>query len=82
MNDTEQLLFPDELADAMRRSRVYVYAMKAAGFPMPGGTATLTEARAWLAEHPEFRSTGYSRRAQAVVANNRNQKKKKVKYAK
>lgn len=53
---SEELLYPEELAAALRRSRTYVFAMKRAGFPMPGGSATLTEAREWLLEHPGFRS--------------------------
>lgn len=53
---SEELLFPEELAAALRRSRTYVFAMKRAGFEMPGGSATLTEAREWLRENPGFRS--------------------------
>lgn len=49
----------DELAEELDKGRSYVYAMKAAGFVMPGGTATLEEARAWLRDNPNFSSTGY-----------------------
>lgn len=59
MANSPQLLYPDELAAALRRSRGYVFAMKSAGFTMPGGTATLADARTWLAAHPEFRTTAY-----------------------
>lgn len=54
---TTQLLTTKELAAALKRSRGYVQAMKARGFPMPGGTATVEEARAWLARHPQPRGT-------------------------
>lgn len=56
---SDQLYYADEIADQLRRSRVYVYAMKAAGFQMPGGTATLAEARDWLRAHPDFSTTNY-----------------------
>jgi hypothetical protein len=52
-----ELLTTKELAFALKRSRSYVQAMKARGFPMPGGTATVAEARAWLASHPQPRGT-------------------------
>lgn len=51
-----QLLKIKELAAALRRPRSYVHAMKRRGFVMPGGTATLSEARAWLARNPAPRS--------------------------
>jgi hypothetical protein len=50
------LLTVKELAAALGRSRTYVEAMKKQGFPMPGRTATLAEARAWLATHPPPRA--------------------------
>ena len=50
------LLFLPELAQALRRSEWYVYQMKRAGFKMPGGTATLAEARQWLLEN-DFKTT-------------------------
>jgi len=48
----EKLLPPGELADALRKSVKYVYAMKARGFLMPGGVASVAEARAWLVRNP------------------------------
>lgn len=57
--DIEPLLYPDELAAALRRGRCYVFAMKKAGFIMPGGTATLSEARDWLRQRPQFKTTAY-----------------------
>ena len=42
MND---LLTIKELAAALKRSRFYVHAMKRRGFQMPGGVATVAEAR-------------------------------------
>jgi hypothetical protein len=41
-------------ADGRPHSRGYVHAMKLAGFPMPARTATVEEARAWLAARPAF----------------------------
>ena len=55
----EKLYYPDELAAELGRSRVYIYAMKKAGFVMPGGSATLEEAREWLRRNPHFRTTQY-----------------------
>lgn len=45
-----------ELAGHLKRHRNFVGAMVAQGFPMPGGRATLEEARAWLISHPKPRS--------------------------
>lgn len=59
----EHLLYADELADALRRSRGYIYAMKKAGFEMPGGTATVGEARAWLRAHPGFTTSAYFKKS-------------------
>lgn len=42
------LLTCKELATSLRHHVSYVYAMRARGFKMPGGTATLEEAREWL----------------------------------
>lgn len=58
----EKLLFADDLAREMNRSRSYIYAMKAQGFQMPGGQATLSDARDWLTAHPEFSTTKYVRK--------------------
>ena len=44
------------LAQALRRHRNYVTHMKRLGFTMPGGVATVAEARAWLAKNPSPRS--------------------------
>ena len=47
-----ELLTSKELAAALKRSIDYVYAMRKAGFPMPGKRATLTDALAWLSDNP------------------------------
>ena len=52
-----KLLYPKELAAVLRKSHIYVYAMKAASFPMPGGTATLEEACTWLYVNALFSCT-------------------------
>lgn len=59
----ERLLYPEELADELRRNRTYVFAMKKAGFVMPGGTATVSEARTWLRAHPHFKTTDYFKKS-------------------
>lgn len=51
----ERLFGAKELADVLRRDVSYVYAMRRRGFIMPGGTATLTEAREWLVLNPHPR---------------------------
>jgi hypothetical protein len=56
-----ELLKPKELAAVLRRNVKFVYAMKARGFAMPGGTATVEEARVWLLENPNPRSRKSSR---------------------
>lgn len=48
-----ELLTTKELAAALKKSRSYIQAMKRRGFVMPGGTATVEEARKWLRRHPE-----------------------------
>jgi hypothetical protein len=50
-----RLLAPKELAAALGRHRSFVFAMKKAGFPMPGNRATLAEAQSWLARNPRPR---------------------------
>ncbi len=50
------LLGAKQLAGALGRHRNYIDAMKRAGFIMPGGLATLAEARRWLARNPPPRS--------------------------
>jgi hypothetical protein len=49
---TEPRLTVKELADGLRRSIRYVFYMKARGFRMVGGMATLSEALAWIAKNP------------------------------
>lgn len=44
-----------KLAVALGWSRCYVQAMKRAGFAMPGGRATIAEARDWHRQNPGFR---------------------------
>lgn len=51
-----RLLSVKELAAELRRHDSYVYKMRAQGFRMPGGTATVAEARAWLEQHPHPRA--------------------------
>jgi hypothetical protein len=46
------LLTSKELASALKRSLDYVYAMRKAGFPMPGKRATLAAALVWLTDNP------------------------------
>lgn len=47
-----ELLTSKELAAQLKRSIDYVYAMRKAGFPMPGKRATLADALAWLSDNP------------------------------
>ena len=56
MTHTKDLMTTKELAQALKKSRSYVQAMKRRGFQMPGGVATVDEAREWLRSHPEPRS--------------------------
>jgi len=44
-----------ELAGLLKRATSYVYAMRAQGFRMPGGRATLAQALQWLEENPNPR---------------------------
>lgn len=39
----------------LKRAPSYVYAMRARGFPMPGGRATLRQAIEWLKINPQPR---------------------------
>jgi hypothetical protein len=50
-----ELLTAKELGEALKKNARYVYAMKACGFQMPGGVATIAEARAWLIRNPSPR---------------------------
>lgn len=58
-----RLLTSKELADALRRSLSYVYKMRSLGFPMPGGVATIAEARAWLTDNPNPRKRVASKKS-------------------
>ena len=52
------------LAAKLGRSPGYVAAMKSGGYPFTHGTRTLlSHALNWLAQHPDFRVTGYRRNA-------------------
>lgn len=55
---TAELQTTKELAGALKRAPGFVYAMRKAGFEMPGGMATLEEARDWLRLHPRFTTWG------------------------
>lgn len=63
------------LAGVLKRSREYLVDMKACGFVMPGGRATLRMAFDWLAKHPEFsrseaKRVRFARRSQTVATDN------------
>lgn len=47
-----QLYTSKQLAEKLQRHINFVYGMRRSGFRMPGGTATLAEARAFLRGHP------------------------------
>lgn len=49
------LLTVKELAFELRKNASYVYAMRARGFKMPAGLATLNQALKWLDKHPSPR---------------------------
>lgn len=66
MNDTIQqydpnllttgpLLTVKELAWELKHHPSYVYAMRQAGFQMPGNRTTLAAAMDWLAKNPDWR---------------------------
>jgi len=48
----EKLLTRKELASELKKTRCYVSMMCRMGFQMPGGTATLKEARDFLIRNP------------------------------
>ncbi len=50
-----KLLTCKELAFELNRNVSYVYAMRSAGFKMPAGRATISDAVTWLSHNPEFR---------------------------
>ena len=58
-----QLLSGKELAAALGRAPNYVTAMKNMGFEMPGGRATIAEARAFLVRNPAPRSRKFFKNA-------------------
>lgn len=65
----EPLVTIKELAERLKGngvavSRVYIYAMIAAGYQMTHGKlTTVSSARQWLKDHPEFTTTDYVRAA-------------------
>jgi hypothetical protein len=58
---TGEYLNVKELAFVLKKHPSYIYAMRARGFPMPGGVATVRDARAWLAQNPAPKSRGVKR---------------------
>jgi hypothetical protein len=52
----KEYLTRKELAAAMGRSVWYVDQMCRGGFVMPGGLASVCEAREWLRNNPKFNS--------------------------
>lgn len=54
----DDLLSVKELAGRLRRCANYVWAMRRRGFPMPGGRATVGEARRWLRRNPKPMAAG------------------------
>jgi hypothetical protein len=56
MTTDYELLSIKELAGELGKNRTYIHAMKRHGFQMPGGRATVPEARAWLVRNPPPRS--------------------------
>jgi hypothetical protein len=50
-----ELLTTKEIAAMLKRAPSYVYAMRAQGFMMPGGRATLHQAIEWLRTNPKPR---------------------------
>jgi hypothetical protein len=56
------------LAARLGRSPGYVTAMKSGGYKFTHGTRTLlSDALRWLAQHPQFRVTGYRYNAAGFV---------------
>lgn len=53
--DWDDLLYRDELADALHVSPGYISAMKRLGFVMPALRATVNEARRWILENHKFK---------------------------
>ena len=62
------------LAAQLGRSPGYIAAMKSAGYSFTHGTRTLvSDALKWLADHPNFRATGYRRNLPGFVKRRRPQ---------
>ena len=62
------------LAAQLGRSPGYIAAMKSAGYTFSHGTRTLvSDALKGLAEHPDFRATGYRRNLPGFVKRQRPQ---------
>lgn len=60
------------LASNLGRSPGYVAAMKSRGYKFTHGTRTLvSDALQWLADHPDFRATGYRQNAPGYVKRRR-----------
>jgi hypothetical protein len=53
--EREELLTAKELAGKLKRAVTYVYAMRKAGFEMPGKRSTVGDAIAFLRRCPEPR---------------------------
>jgi hypothetical protein len=49
-----ELLSVKELADRLKYTPRYVYAMRRDGFEMPGNRASVQMALDWLRENPDF----------------------------
>ncbi|MGB2185087.1 MAG: hypothetical protein ACPH5P_00260 [Akkermansiaceae bacterium] len=61
MNNTKEKVDPRftllncaELAEIMGVKNSFIYKMKRAGMPMPGGKTTLEECMAWRNNNPEY----------------------------
>lgn len=54
MTDLDEMHDVKGLALGLKRNPSYVYDMKAGGFEMPGGRASLRMALQWLANHHDF----------------------------
>ena len=66
---SNERLFPEELADALGRSRCYVFAMRHAGFKMPGGANYFAAALVWLELNSKFSCTNYIKKAKGREPN-------------
>lgn len=58
----DELLCVKELAERIKRTPRYIYAMKRDGFQMPGGLATVRQALDWLGNNPGFRQNSPAHR--------------------